>query len=57
MIRKPKKSNLNYGFLEERNLLAGDVTVVEDGHLYIRGDEQSNQIQIVADDMLSLIHI
>ena len=45
-----RKSYLSYGNLENRNLLAGNVTVVEDGQLYIRGDELSNQFAIVADE-------
>ena len=39
-----------YNSLEQRQLLAGDVTVVENGELFIRGDELSNQIQIVANE-------
>jgi len=45
-----KKSFLSYENLEERKLLAGDVSVVESGQLFIRGDELSNQIAIVADE-------
>ena len=51
MIRqKCKSSRLSYMNLESRKMLAGDVTVVEDGQLYIRGDELSNQIRIAADE-------
>jgi hypothetical protein len=45
-----RKSTLQYNTLEGRQLLAGDVTVVENGDLFIRGDELSNQIQIIAND-------
>ena len=50
MVSRGKKSLLNYLSLEARQLLAGDVTVVESGQLYIRGDELSNQFAIVADE-------
>ena len=50
MNRHSNSLYLNYKNLEERKMLAGDVSVVESGHLFIRGDELSNQIQIVADD-------
>ncbi|MEM9409545.1 MAG: hypothetical protein AAGA30_00360 [Planctomycetota bacterium] len=49
MSRRPKKSVLSYENFEDRKLLAGDVSVIENGHLFIRGDELSNQIEIVAD--------
>ena len=48
MRRTPRTSKLDYGTMEPRLLLAGDVTVVESDNLYIRGDDSSNQIQIVA---------
>ena len=50
MNRHSNSLYLNYKNLEERKMLAGDVSVVESGHLFIRGDELSNQIQIVADE-------
>ena len=50
MKRQRSHNALNYQGLEGRKMLAGDVTVVENGHLFIRGDELSNQIAIVADD-------
>ena len=50
MAIRSKTPSLNYLSLESRQLLAGDVTVVEAGQLYIRGDELSNQFAIVADD-------
>lgn len=50
MKRHKTSSFLNYANLEERKLLAGDVSVVENGQLFIRGDELSNQISIVADE-------
>ena len=50
MNRLRKPAHLSYESLEERKLLAGDVSVVEDGNLYIRGDELSNQIAIIADE-------
>ncbi len=40
----------SYSSLEERRLLAGNVTVVEDGHLYIRGDQADNQFEVVVED-------
>ena len=50
MKRTRQKFQLDYKHMEPRLLLAGDVTVVENGDLYIRGDDLSNQIQIVATD-------
>ena len=50
MVSRGKTSSLNYLSLESRQLLAGDVTVFENGQLYIRGDELSNQFAIVADE-------
>ena len=44
-----RNRNLGYQSLETRKMLAGDVTVVEDGHLYIRGDAADNQFEVVAD--------
>ena len=45
----------SYQPLEARQMLAGDVTVVEDGHLYIRGDAVNNQFEVVAvDDQLKI---
>ena len=58
MFRKSsfaKKLN-DYRSLEPRRLLAGDVTVVENGHLYIRGDGADNQFEIVVkDDELQIV--
>ena len=48
MRRSPRTSQFDYKTMEPRLLLAGDVTVVETDNLYIRGDDSSNQIQIVA---------
>ena len=48
MNRILRKQHFSYKALEPRQLLAGDVSVVENGQLFIRGDESSNQIQIVA---------
>ena len=42
------RRNLGYQALEAREMLAGDVTVVEAGHLYIRGDAADNQFEVVA---------
>lgn len=50
MRRSQIFSSLNYQNLEDRKLLAGDVTVVENGNLFIRGDELSNQFAIIADE-------
>ena len=44
------RRSINYQTLENRLLLAGDVTVVEDGHLFIRGDGADNQFEVVADN-------
>ena len=44
------RRSINYQPLENRLLLAGDVTVVEDGHLFIRGDGADNQFEVVADN-------
>ena len=44
-----KKKFADYRNLEARRLLAGNVTVVENVHLYIRGDQHDNQFEIVAD--------
>ena len=38
-----------YQILENRLLLAGDVTVFEAGHLFLRGDGAGNQVQVVVD--------
>ena len=42
-------SSTRYESLEMRRLLAGNVTVLENVHLYIRGDAADNQFEIVAD--------
>lgn len=49
MKRYSKFFGLRYENLEQRILLAGDVSVFESDHLYIRGDDLNNQIQIIAD--------
>jgi len=48
-VRRNRPST-SYQTLENRLLLAGNVTVVEYGHLYIRGDGADNQFEVVADD-------
>jgi len=40
----------NYGVLEGRRLLAGNVTVANTDNLYIRGDNADNQIEIIGND-------
>lgn len=40
----------NYGTLEGRRLLAGNVTVANTDNLYIRGDNEGNQIEIIGND-------
>jgi hypothetical protein len=50
MKRSRRLPSLNYGTLAPRKLLAGDVTVAALDNLFIRGDDESNQIQIVATD-------
>ncbi|MEL7497412.1 MAG: hypothetical protein AAFN77_07350 [Planctomycetota bacterium] len=47
--RKRIQQRASYKLLEERCLLAGNVTVVENVHLYIRGDSADNQFEIVVD--------
>lgn len=47
--RLQNKRHSQYSRLEDRRLLAGDVAVVEDVHLYIRGDQADNQFEIVED--------
>lgn len=44
-----RKPSVDYKSLEQRRLLAGNVTVFENVHLYIRGDADDNQFEIVAD--------
>jgi len=44
------RRSTSYQTLESRLLLAGNVTVVEDGHLYIRGDGADNQFEVVAEN-------
>lgn len=48
LIKRASRA-ISYETLEERRLLAGNVTVVENIHLYIRGDAADNQFEIVAD--------
>ena len=45
---KKRNSLTSYRSLEDRRLLAGDVTVFESDHLYIRGDQADNQFEVVA---------
>ena len=58
MFRKSsfaKKAN-DYQSLEPRRLLAGNVTVVENVHLFIRGDGADNQFELaVNDDELQIV--
>ena len=39
----------SYSSLEQRRLLAGNVTVVESGHLFIRGDQADNRFEVVVE--------
>lgn len=48
MKRIRRVSNSSYRSLEQRRLLAGDVSVFAGDNLYIRGDDASNQINIIA---------
>ena len=50
MTLRLKKQNrsTSYQSLEDRRLLAGDVTVFESDNLYIRGDRFDNQFEVVA---------
>ena len=43
-----RKSLPRYSSLEDRRLLAGDVTVFENVNLYIRGDQFDNQFEVIA---------
>ncbi len=53
---RQKRQTISYLSLEERNLLAGDVTVFEDLHLFLRGDQSDNQVEVVVDgDQLKVI--
>jgi hypothetical protein len=45
-----------YQLLEDRRLLAGDVRVVENVHLFIRGDAADNQFEIVVEDSQLMIN-
>ncbi len=47
LTRRKRKHLTGYNSLEQRRLLAGDVSVVESGHLFFRGDQADNQIEIV----------
>ena len=47
-LQLKKRNRLNYQTLENRRLLAGDVTVFESDHLFIRGDQADNQFEVVA---------
>ena len=44
-----RKVSADYKPLEQRRLLAGNVTVFENVHLYIRGDAADNQFEVVSD--------
>ena len=48
--RQSSTQTTNYGSLEPRRLLAGNVTVVNTDNLYIRGDSLDNQIEIIGND-------
>ena len=39
-----------YSSLEQRRMLAGDIRVVENVHLFIRGDAADNQFEVVVED-------
>ena len=49
MQRKAKKANLRLENLENRNLLAGDVTVqLIDGTLFVAGDQDANGVELTS---------
>ena len=48
-LRSVRSRRLNYGSLEDRRLLAGNIRVVENVHLFIRGDAADNQFELVVD--------
>ena len=54
--RNRNKRTAQYQVLEDRRLLAGDVRVVEDVHLFIRGDGADNQFEIVVEDSQLMIN-
>ena len=49
MSTRTKTQSIGYEALEGRQLLAGDVTIFENVHLYIRGDAADNQVEVVAE--------
>lgn len=48
--RRQQLRTNNYGSLEGRRLLAGNVTVANTDNLYIRGDNLDNQIEIIGNE-------
>ncbi|QEG20745.1 fasciclin domain-containing protein [Mariniblastus fucicola] len=48
--RRQDVQTTSYGSLEDRRLLAGNVTVANTDNLYIRGDSLDNQIEIIGND-------
>lgn len=55
-FRIGKKQPSNYLPLEDRRLLAGNITVFENVNLYIRGDQADNDFEIaVNDDQLEIV--
>lgn len=59
MLAKPSNRSrgfFNYSSLEDRRLLAGNVVVFENVHLYIRGDQADNQFELVVEDDQLLIN-
>ncbi len=47
--QRPATPKASYSRLEQRNLLAGNVTVFDGDNLYLRGDNEDNNIEIVSD--------
>ena len=48
-LKSNRCKRLNYSSLEDRRLLAGNIRVVENVHLYIRGDQADNQFEVVVE--------
>ena len=48
--RRELSSGMTYGALEGKRLLAGNVTVANTAHLFIRGDAADNQIEVIGNE-------
>ena len=50
------KQRMDYKTLEGRRLLAGNITVFESDHLYVRGDAADNEVEVIAEGDQLLIN-